>query len=431
MKKKLIFLSFFILIIFFILTFLLSISNPFLLKAQQINPPKLLKIIVTNGCGDPIHQAAISIDFKPIGLTNFNGEFCFENNGGTLAISKPGYTIKLMELPIYWQGDIKITLFKSEEYQIDSKVNNYKRKIYLNGAPLINQKVLIVNNDSYYSFTNTDSEGFLNIFFEKKSKNYLFYIQEKQNSIYLFFSKLKEEDNDSILVLDYNVVKTYHIDIKNKIIADEIILKSKNQFLKIPIYLKTKVLSPYKIYVGSNEYEFFENYEIFLHFYLNITDLAKITNVSINNFIGNNVSLKDTLLSYMIKLDSKNEISDLDFKNIFEKKINISIKNSLIEKIFLLLRFYFVNNDYLEFWIEDNDMINLSKLKIYDNNSKLLLQAYLFNNLKIPKLYFEKEFSIIVEMYPNVFYDNLINDTNLLSNDSYFGFEFKIWEINH
>ncbi len=427
MNKKLLFLSFLVLTIFFILFLLFFSSNAFTLKAQQINPPKLLKVSVTDCFGLPINQATISVNFKPIGLTNISGEFCFENNGGTLAISKPGYIIKMMQIPIYWQGDIDITLFKVEDYKIDSKVNNYKRKIYLNGAPLINHKILIVDNYSNYSFINTDSEGYLKIFFEKNSKIYLFYIEERQNSIYLFFSRLNQEDNDSILVLDYNVVKTYQMDIENKILADEVILKNKNLFLRIPIYLKPKVLSPYKIYIGSNEYDFFENFDLFLHFYLNLQDFVKISNINPDNFMKNNTSLKNTLLSYMIRLNSKNEISNLDFKNIFEQKLNFYNVNSLIEKIFLLQQFYFVNNEYLEFSIEENDIINMSRIKIFDNNLKLVLQGYLYNNLKIPKIYFEKKFSIVIEMYPNIYYDNLINDTNLLSNDSYFAFEFKIW----
>jgi hypothetical protein len=217
------------------------------------------------------------------------------------------------------------------------------------------------------------------------------------------------------------------MDIENKILADEVILKNKNLFLRIPIYLKPKVLSPYKIYIGSNEYDFFENFDLFLHFYLNLQDFVKISNINPDNFMKNNTSLKNTLLSYMIRLNSKNEISNLDFKNIFEQKLNFYNVNSLIEKIFLLQQFYFVNNEYLEFSIEENDIINMSRIKIFDNNLKLVLQGYLYNNLKIPKIYFEKKFSIVIEMYPNIYYDNLINDTNLLSNDSYFAFEFKIW----
>lgn len=412
---------------------LISIINPLLIKekyllnAQQINPPKLLKTIVTDCSGLPIDLATISIDFKPMGLTNAKGEFCFENNGGIIAISKPGFITKIMQLPSYWQGDINITLYKTYDSISQSKTSNYSRKLILESTELTNKKVLIFDNYLNYNLVETDSNGTFNIYFKEKSKLYLFYIEQKQNSLYLFFSELKEKEDDSILILDYNVYNSYKINLESSVLPYEIILKGKNSFYKVPYYKESKILSPYTLFIGSNDYSFFENYDIFFLFSLNFSNYMKITKYNFNKIEKDYFSIKSLIFNFYVKPDRKNQISNSDFSQIINQSIDFDKEDNFLNQLLNLIDFHVVNNEYIQFNLNGKDIIKLAKISVFENNSKLVLESYFYDFLRLPILFFEKKYSVYIEIFPNLFYDNIINDINILSKNSYFGLKFKIW----
>lgn len=405
-------LYFFILFIFLL---------PFSIFAQQLNPPRLLNVKVLDPLGLPISFATLSIDFKVIGLTNQNGEFTFENKGGLLSISKVGYISKIIQIPNYWQGTLNINLSSIDYENIyENKIKdeiNYKVTIYLNNSPLIKEKVIVLENSSMVKTYYTNENGELGLKFRKKSEIYLIYINNKQNNLYIYFSKLKESDNGSLIILNYNVYDYLMVNLKDNILADNIIIKNKYYYILIPIINNNfNLISPYRVYFGSNDYEFFNKYELFFNFLLPSSFYIK----SIQNDI-----IKNTLISMIVNYKEAKIIT----KDLFENIINTNIKQFNIIDFFNdfndRCKYNFNNEGFFELSYKKGN-IDLIKLRLYDINKNLILESYFSTYVKIPNIFFEKEYSLIVEFYPNLFYDNLLVCEVLLSKNSYYGLIVKL-----
>lgn len=403
-----------------LLIFILFIN----VNAQQLNPPKIIKLIVLDSFGLPLSFASISINFKPIGITNYNGEFSFENNGGILAVSKSGYITRLIQLPLFWQGELKINLFNSEYNINEKKKINYQRKVILNNFALINKKVIVTNNFNDFQIYNIDENGILRIYFEKKSKNILIYIEDRFNSLYVYISELKEDENDSLLLLNYNVFQTYNFDLRENILPDFIVLKTSNFSVNIPVYKNLKILNPYKIYIGSNDYLFFIKYKVFFKFLISIQNFNKMIKENFEIKL-NQIENLEVLLSFNIKTDDEEVISDNYFKFLFNKSFEIK-DSKIFNRLYELINYYFTNDNYFEITIMDNDKIKLVEFGLLDSNNYLIIKGFLQNNLKIPKIFFEKKYSLIFEIYPLINYEILMAGSNIISSESYFTIIYKI-----
>lgn len=417
MIRKEIFLKIFI---FIILILSLNIFN---LYAQQINPPKIIRIKVMDCLGLAIGNAAISIDFKALGVTKVNGEFSFENNGGILSISKIGYVTKIIQLPSYWKGDLNINLEKNE-IRLNNEKPNYTRKILLNNIPLINKNMILIENKSNYFYYMTDQNGLLNINYEKNSKVFLIYIEEKQNNIFIYFSELKEIENNSILILNYNINQEYYFDFENNITPNSILINGSNILLRFPFYIKTNVKTPYKIYLGSNDYDFFNKYEIFFEFTLSFIKINQILKLNFIDVIDKQI--QSIHISFCIKPKDLIGLNERDLADIFNQKVNHDFDNNFIKNLYSLFDYHFSSEKFFEFNINDNEYIKLVKLKVYDFTQNLIIEGFLYNNIKIPQVFFEKKYYLQVEMYPGIFYDNLISDSNILGKESILKVVFQL-----
>ncbi|MFN3411300.1 MAG: hypothetical protein ACK4YF_03975 [Exilispira sp.] len=403
-----------------LLIFILFIN----VNAQQLNPPRIIKLIVFDSFGLPLSFVSISINFKPIGITNYNGEFSFENNGGILAVSKTGYITRLIQLPLFWQGELKINLFNSEYNINEKKKINYQRKVILNNFALINKKVMVTNNFDDFQTYNIDENGILSIYFEKNSKNILIYIEDRNNSLFIYICELKEDENDSLLSLNYNTFQTYNFDLRENIFPDFILLKSSNLSINIPIYKDLKIFNPYKIYLGSNDYLFFKKYKVFFKFLISIQNFNKMIKENFESKI-NQIENPEVLLSFNIKLDNEEVINDDYFKLLFNKSFEIKDYN-IFNRLYELINYYFTNDNYFEITIMDNDKIKLVEFGLLDSNNYLIIKGFLQNNLKIPKIFFEKKYSLIFEIYPLINYEILMSGSNIISSESYFTIIYKI-----
>ncbi len=417
MRRREIFLKIFI---FLILILSLNIFN---LYAQQINPPKIIRIKVMDCLGLPIGNAAISIDFKILGVTKVNGEFSFENNGGILSISKPGYVTKIVQLPSYWNGDLKINLEKNE-IRFNNEKSNYTRKVLLNNIPLINKNMILIENDSNYFYYMTDQSGLLNISYEKNSKVFLLYIEEKQNNIFIYFSELKEIENNSVLILNYNINQEYYLNFNNSITPNSVIITDSNILLRFPFYLKTNIKTPYRIYFGSNDYDFFNKYEIFFEFTLNIFNINQILNLNFIYTVDNQI--QSTHISFCIKPKNLIGLSEKDLVDILNQKVSHDFDNNFIKNLYSLFEYHFSSEKFFEFNINNNEYIKLVKLKVYDFTQNLIIEGFLYNNIKIPQVFFEKKYYLQIEMYPGIFYDTLISNLNILGKESILKMVFEL-----
>lgn len=412
----------------FIIILIFFIFHLNILKAQQLNPPKLLKIIVKDSLGKPLNLSTISINFKPIGVTDIKGEFVFENTGGILAISKPDYITKVMQLPAYWQGEIKVNLNKSVFKEPDNNNKDeeieYIRKILIKKTPLMNQKVLIFNNKNNYSLFYTDDNGDLKIKVDKDSKNYLLYIIQELNSVFIYFSYLDEKENNSVLILDYGISSKYTFNLFNDILPDTIIFQGKDSYFNLPFYQKLKIKSPYTVYINSNDYNFKENFDIYFQFNLNFKYFSKIYDdlFDLKSF----AQYEKAILSIKLKIDQERKIETDDFIDLIESRLGENKDKFIFQNIFNSMNFYFDKNEFLILKIENKDFLSISNLRIYDKKGFLIFDCLLSDSLILPAIYFNDKYTINWEYYFDSFYDNLINNTNILGKDSYFSIIFNI-----
>ncbi len=397
--------------------FLYCIIFSCFINAQQTNPPNLLKLFVYDCAGQPLNLVAISLDFKPIGVTDNQGYFIFENKGGILAISKPGFIAKLIQLPEYWKGEIKINLeYLKYEFKEDKNIN-YSRTIYLNNSPLINKSVLLINNYGNFKTYYTDKDGKISFNYKPNDKFFIFYIENEQNNLFFYFSQVKEDENGSNLFLNYAVSNGYYFDFDKELHPDFFILMSENLFLKLPIVLKTKPSSPYWINIGSNDYQFFTKFKQYIHF-------SFPADLIIKNYSDSNLQIP--YLTYNFNVKEFKTINTKSLSSIFFDSIANVDDDKIFEKIYNIIDYHFINQDYFELNLKQNEFFQLSKISLYDYSGYLIIEGFLLNKITIPSIYFTKGYSLLIEMYSKINYDNLINNTNILSNDNYFGIVYKL-----